>query len=74
MKNYHTFTEQQTKGVDRMSEFMKAVLGRVLREEIQNQLEWKKEEVEHYGFDGKFRDDNIAEIKQFMKDNGIKEV
>ena len=57
-----------------MSEFMKAILGRVLREEIHNQLEWKKEEVEHWGFSGKDRDANINEIKQFMKDNGIEVV
>lgn len=57
-----------------MSEFMKSVLSRLLSEEIRNQKEWKIVETKHYGFDAKFRDENIEEIRQFMKENDIKEI
>lgn len=61
------------------NEMMKAILSRVLSQEIAHQEKWKKEDVERQGDDiasreevAKQRDDFIKEIRDWMKKNDIK--
>lgn len=53
-----------------MSKRMKSILGRLLREEMKNQLIWK-EKGEKMGLNEDDRLDIIEEIKKFMIEEGI---
>lgn len=53
-----------------MSKRMKSILGRLLREEMKNQLIWK-EKGEKMGLNEDDRLDIIEEIKEFMIKEGI---
>ena len=54
-----------------MDDFMRTILSRVLSQEIGNQIRWKDEDIKNGFGDAMSRDENIEEIKEFMKQNGI---
>lgn len=54
-----------------MNTFMQVILSRVLSEEIAQQELWQREDEKNFGKDMSDRSSYVAEIKQFMKDNGI---
>lgn len=53
-----------------MTDVMRAILHRVLNEEIKNQEAWKKADEEN-GFPTEVRDTVITEIRGFMRENNI---
>lgn len=54
------------------NEMMKAILSRVLSQEIAHQEIWKKEAIEKWGTEKVDRDEIVKEIKSWMKQNKIK--
>ena len=54
-----------------MTEMMKSILGRVLSQEIAHQENWKADDIRRFGEDRVDRDEIIAQVKDFMKENGI---
>lgn len=53
------------------NEMMKAILSRLLSQEIARQEIWKKEAIEKWGTDKAGRDEIIKEIKAWMEQNEI---
>jgi hypothetical protein len=54
------------------NEMMKAILSRVLSQEIAHQEIWKKEAIEKWGVEKVDRDKIVKEIKSWMEQNEIK--
>ena len=54
-----------------MTEMMKSILGRVLSQEIAHQENWKADDIRRFGEDKVNRDEIIAQVKDFMEENGI---
>lgn len=53
-----------------MTARVNAILSRVLSEEIGRQEKWKNKDMDN-GFDTTDRDEAVAELQQFMRDNNI---
>ena len=53
-----------------MDSVLKSILSRVLTQEIKNQREWEREDIE-LGIDFGERKEYIKKIEEFMSENGI---
>lgn len=54
-----------------MTDTMKGILSRVLSQEIAHQEIWAQEELEKFGEPKIKREEIVAEIKKWMKDNDV---